>query len=85
MKLADLELQRHQGTQRAVEEQQVDEVLLAGDLQPELAADEREAATHLAQEGLDLGQDCRLELALAVLVAQLEEVGSAPGGTGGEM
>ncbi len=75
LELADLELECHQAAQGAVEEQQIDGVFPAGN------ANEREATSHLPQEGLDLRQDRDFELALAVLVAELQEVEGAPSGS----
>lgn len=61
---ADFQLDRHQALEAPVVKQQVDKELLRPNRQSKLAGDEGEDTAHLAQEGLDPGQDLRLELPL---------------------
>lgn len=52
--LADLEVDDHQATQGAMEEEQIDAIPLIIDAQPFLPADEGEVAAQLQEEGLQL-------------------------------
>jgi hypothetical protein len=48
--------------------------LLIDDSQGELSSDEREAVAHLHQEGLDVVEQCLLEVALLRFVGEAEEL-----------
>jgi len=74
LELADLELDGDEALESAVEKQQIDEILPALDLQAELAADKSEHASHSAEEILDAADQGTLQLALRMLVAQLQKI-----------
>ena len=70
----DLQLDDHQAAQTAMIEEQVDVVVVAIDHDPLLALDKGEAAAQREQELLDLAEERRLQVLLAVRVAEAEEV-----------
>ena len=71
---ADLQVNDHEASQAAVKEQQVNPVPLAADAQPSLAADEAEVVTQLQEEGLQVAYERILQVALGVLVLEVEEL-----------
>jgi hypothetical protein len=71
---AELQLHGDERAQPAVEEEQVEVVVVRADRHALLPRDEAEALPQLQQEALQLPQDGRLQLALAVVGRQAEEV-----------
>src|SRR5580658_3604005 len=57
-----------------MEEEEVNEIFLSGDLQSILAPDERKHAAHFEKEGLDLRQNCLLKLPLSMFVGEFQKV-----------
>ena len=57
-----------------MKEQQVNPVPLAADAQPSLPADEAEVVTQLQEEGLQVADERLLQVALGVLVLEVEEL-----------
>ena len=71
--LAEFPVNDDQASEPSVVEQQVDPIPLVADAEPALAADEREVAAELQQEGLQVLDQGFLQLALGVLVLQSQE------------
>jgi hypothetical protein len=57
-----------------VEEQEIDEILLAPDFQAVLASNEGKHATHFQEEWLHSGEDRLFQLTLTVLIDKFQEV-----------
>jgi hypothetical protein len=70
----DLELDRDERLEPPVEQEQVDEEVLPPHLDAELLAHEAEVASELEQELLEVRHEGSLEIALRVVVRQVEEV-----------
>ena len=70
---AYLQVDDHQTSQAPVKEQQVHPVPLTADAQPPLPADEAQVVTQLQEEGLQMADECLLQVALGVLVLEVEE------------
>ena len=74
LEAADLQLYGHQAAESAMKEQEVDEVLVATDLDAVLVADEREGATHFGQKTAQVVHQGAFQLAFGVLFGQIQEV-----------
>src|SRR5262249_49680754 len=72
--LADLEVDHHETAQPSMEEQQVDSIPLLTDPEPALASNEGEVTSELQEEGLQMVNECLLEVILGVLVSEAEEL-----------
>jgi len=71
---ADLEVDDHQAAQAPVEEDQVHAIPGVTDPQPLLAADEAKIAAQLQQEGLQMANQGLFQIALGVLVLEVEKL-----------
>ena len=71
---SDLQVDDHEASQAAVKEQQVHPVPLAADAQPPLPAQEAEVVSQLQEEGLQVADERLLQVALGVLVLEVEEL-----------
>ncbi|MDB4952714.1 MAG: hypothetical protein JWO36_283 [Myxococcales bacterium] len=74
LEVAELQLDRDQSLHASVEEQQIEVVVVAIEHDPLRPLDEREAGAELEEEALDLTQDRRREVLLAVGVGEVEKV-----------
>jgi hypothetical protein len=74
LELANFQIDGNEQSQSPVEEQEIDEILLASDFQAVLASNERKYPSHFQKEWLYFGEDRLFQLALAVLVGKLQEV-----------
>ena len=70
---AYLQIDDHETSQAAVKEQQVHPVPLAADAQPPLPTDEAEVVSQLQEEGLQVADKRLLQVALGVLVLEVQE------------
>ena len=57
-----------------MKEKEVNEKFLVSNLKPVMAPDERKHAAHFQEEGLQLCQNRRLQLPLAVLIGVFQEI-----------
>ena len=74
LELANLQIDGNEQSQSSVEEQEIDEIFLAADIQAVLASNERKHPAHFQEEWLHSGEDRLFQLALTVLVGKFQEV-----------